>query len=406
MSGSSFWKGGGKRKGHAHPVSSIVPIWHGRCQLDDKGNPISNLFNACIALRSDPAWAGKLRYDQMLCSVVLADTPVEDIDAFLIHEWLQDNGLRRIGLDPVREAIEIVGHEQPFHPLRDRLDGLADAWDQKDRISEWLTTYLGAVNDEYHKQVGRRFLIAMIARVYEPGCKADYMPVLEGPQGILKSQVVNALAHPYYSDTLPELGGDAVRLSMHLRGKWLIEVSELSAFSRAESSRLKAFITTRVEQYTPKFARREVSEPRQCLFVGTTNDDTYLKDETGNRRYWPIKCGTIKLEELRSELNQLLGEAVVAYRAGSPWWVDPDVEKEYFAPVQAERLWIDAWEAKVRETSFNKKEMSLMEVAQSALSFEAARFGVGEQRRLAALLRQLGWTSKRTETIRLWERPS
>lgn len=383
-------------------TTPVTPLWHAMCQTTKSG-PIPNLHNVLLALRHDPFWSGKLRYDEMLCSVVLADSPTEDIDAYRIHEWMQENGLKRVGLDPVREAVEIVGREHPFHPLRERLVKLADDWDEVTRSPEWLIKFLGADDNEYHRQVGYRFLIAMVARVFEPGCKADYMPVLEGPQGILKSQVIATLAGDYFSDTLPDLGGDAIRLSMHLRGKWLIEVSELSAFSRAESSRLKAFLTTRVEQYTPKFARREVAEPRQCLFVGTTNDDTYLKDETGNRRYWPVKCGTIDIPGLRTVIDQLLGEAVREYRQGKPWWIEPDLEKQLFSPVQAGRVWIDAWEPKVRGYLLGQKSLTLLEVAQNALSFEAARFGVGEQRRLAGVMRHLGWTMKRTTASRFWE---
>lgn len=384
-----------------------TPPWIMQCQTTKSG-PIPNLHNVLLALRQDPEWAGKLRYDEMLCTVVLrngtADAPTEDIDTYRVHEWLQANGLKRVGLDPVREAIEIVGREAPFHPLRERLAALEADWDGVSRNTEWLTRFLGTEDNEYHRQVGYRFLIAMVARVFEPGCKADYMPVLEGPQGILKSQVIAALAGPYYSDTLPDLGGDAIRLSMHLRGKWLIEVSELSAFNKAETSRLKAFLTTRVEQYTPKFARREVAEPRQCLFMGTTNDDTYLKDETGNRRYWPVKCGAIDIDGLRGAVDQMLGEAVAEYRRGQPWWVEPDLERQLFLPVQAERLWVDAWEPKVRDYLAARSTVTLLEVAEGGLILEAARFGVGEQRRLAGLMRHLGWALKRSMTSRYWER--
>src|SRR5262249_6152879 len=150
--------------------------------------------------------------------------------------------------------------------------------------------------------------------------------------GVLKSQAVQVLAGEYYSDTLPDLTIDPVRLSQHLRGKWIIEVSELHSFSRAEATHLKAFLTTQVEQYTPKYARTEAKEPRQCVFIGTTNRAAYLIDETGGRRFWPVRCGTIDLEALRTDREQLLAEAVVDFKADKPWWPERKFEEAWITP--------------------------------------------------------------------------
>lgn len=396
----------GSGNGHAAPGRH----WRNFVQkTPSTGATIANLWNALLALRNDPLWTGAFRFDEMAQTQIGRAGPIEDSHIIPVHEWLQEVGLTRIGIDVVREAIEGVCREHPFHPLKDELKQCHAAWDGVNRVAGWAQTYLGVPQGEPGNTIGTMFLVGLVARIFEPGCKADYMLVLEGPQGAKKSQACEILAEKYFSDELPDLGGDPIRVSMHLKGKWLIEVAELSSFSRPDAARLKSFLSARVEQYTPKFGRYEVRQPRTCLFVGTTNEDTYLKDPTGGRRFWPLKCGDIDLDSLRRDRDFLIGEAVDLWQGGTQWWPDPKFEDEYLKPLQETRYEGDAWQAPLREylnDQMISAKLSLMDIAKGALFMERARFPMADQKRLAALLRQEGWMRVKSDGVFKWSPPT
>jgi predicted P-loop ATPase len=401
--------------------------WADKLMRDGRGIPIANVANAITALRTAPSLAGLLSYDEMerrnlICRPVPGAAhrpepyprPIDDLDATALQDWLQKHELRRLSIDTTHQAINTAARDNSIHPVRDYLDGLV--WDGVPRLTEWLATYLGAESNDYTRGIGRLFIIAMVARIMLPGCKADYMLVLEGAQGIGKSGACAILAGAWFSDSMPALThGDEVRLSMHLRGKWLVEIAELSSISKAEAGALKAFLTQTKERYLPKYGRIQIEEPRQCLFIGTTNQSTYLRDETGGRRFWPVKAGAIDLAKLAADRDQLFAEAVQEYIDGKDWWPPSDFEAKHIRSQQEDRFEADPWEqdiakhlaaiqaVKDKDSPLYTATTTIADIAKDGLYMNAARIGRGDCLRITGVLERLGWQrGTRTKTGRPW----
>jgi predicted P-loop ATPase len=377
--------------------------WLELCIMTDGKHPkpLPIVHNAMVALRHDIALREAVAFDEMLrravlCHVIGEPTNViegnrliTDADIIYFQMWMQRAGLKHISFDTVHRAVHTYAHERSFHPVLDYLEQLH--WDQQQRCQLLLPHYLGTDDTPYHRAIGEMFLIAMVVRIFEPGVKADYMLVLEGPQGRLKSTALEILATPWFSDNLPDIVRSPKDAAMHLRGKWLVEIAELHAFNKAEATELKQFISRTHERFRPPYMREEVDEGRQNLFAGTTNKQAYLRDETGGRRFWPAKCGIIKLKELHDDRDQLLAEALQLYRQGHSWWPSPDFEAEHFAPQQANRYEEDAWRKPIAEFLAGKTETTLWDIAKSALFLENDTMRPIEQSRIRKILIDLEW---------------
>ncbi|WP_426608992.1 VapE domain-containing protein [Bradyrhizobium sp. McL0616] len=397
--------------GAANSLMMMRPAWHHECQIDAKGGIIANLANAVTAIKGAPELAGAFAFDEMQRIPMLVGSigdgttiprPITDADVIRVQHWMQHAGIKRVSKETVGSAVTMYADDRSYHPVRDYLDGLRH--DGIPRLDTWLTTYLGTESTPYTSAIGRMFLIAMVARIFRPGCKCDHMLIFEGPQGAMKSSACGVLGGGWFSDAMPDLnvGKDA---QQHLRGKWLIEVSEMHAMGRADTALLKAFITRTTEKYRPSHGRLEVIEPRQCVFVGTTNRDTYLRDETGGRRFWPVKCGHIDIARLAADRDQLFAEAVQRYRNAEQWWPTKDEERKLIAPQQSNRYEADVWEESIAGYLVDKTEVTISEVARVVLRMETGRVGTAEQRRIGAALERLGWErGKPTATRRPWHR--
>jgi predicted P-loop ATPase len=376
------------------------PEWAHALLKSDNGRPVPNLHNAIVVLREEQEFRQLFAHDQMLCSAILLrglddepggsnPRPLTDADVGRIQARVQSLALLRLSKDVIHQAVDIIADDYRFHPVRDYLNGLA--WDGRPRLETWLVDYLGVERNPYTMAIGALFLISMVARILRPGCKVDHLLVLEGAQGELKSTACRILGGEWFSDNLPDIGKAGKDVSQHLRGKWLIEVDEMHAMNRAEAAQLKSFITRQTERYRPSYGRLEVIEPRQCVFIGTTNKDAYLRDETGGRRFWPLKVGSIKVNALESDRDQLFAEAVQLYHDGARWWPDRDFEREFIMPEQAARHEGDVWEDVIRVYLEVKDKVTVGQVARDALGFENIKISTADQRRIGAVLDLLGW---------------
>jgi predicted P-loop ATPase len=387
-------------------------------QSNESGTRHPNLRNTAVILREDEALSGLFMRDEMLRTTLLTrpapsevrssgnekfPRPIRDTDVTAVQEYLQKLALPRVNKDTVHQAVELVAQENAIHPLKAYLIGLR--WDKERRLNGWMSSYLGAEHSPYASQIGKMFLISMVARIFEPGCKADFMLVLEGPQGARKSTVCAILGGEYFSDNLPDVRSAGKDISQHLKGKWLIEVAEMSALDKAEAAALKAFITRTIERYRPSYGKNDVVEPRQCVFIGTTNKAAYLRDETGARRFWPVRIGIIDTDALARDRDQLFAEAVALYRQGVKWWPDAAFEAEHIRPQQDARYETDAWEESIRIFLKNRNKTTVTEVGRDALGMEISKLGTSEQRRIAAGLERIGWRrGTRTAEGRFWEK--
>jgi predicted P-loop ATPase len=310
----------------------------------------SLLANALALLRESPEWAGVLAYNEFTLYVTTKKPAPwqkvpggnwSDYDDTRTTEWLQRHEVPIANTALTAEAVQCVAKDNSFHPVRDYFNGLT--WDQAPRLTDWLSKYLGAFDSEFLRAIGPRWMISGVARIFEPGCQADHVLLLEGPQGIRKSSALQTLAGAnWFTDHISDLGSKDSRIELH--GKLIIEFSELAAARRGETERNKAFLTAREDNFRMPYARRSEAVPRSCVFAATTNDATPFVDATGNRRFWPVRCGSIDVAGLKADRDQLWAEAVARYRAGEPWWLDTDALNQFARNEQDERFDPGVWD--------------------------------------------------------------
>lgn len=252
------------------------------------------------------------------------------------------------------DALTNYHRTRSFHPVRDYLDGLV--WDGKERLDTLLIDYLGADDTPYTRAVTRKTVCAAVKRIYHPGCKFDQMLILVGPQGCGKSTLAAKLGKEWFSDTIDTAGMNiGTDKYDQLQAVWIGEDSELSKWSQADVAASKRFVSSAVDSYRKKFNRRGAKYPRQCIFIGTTNSEKPLHDNTGNRRYWVVEVRTMSELELNvwddltdDVVDQVYAEAKYRLKHGEKLYLDDKDIAEAALAVQEEFLDIDPWEDSIR----------------------------------------------------------
>ena len=320
----------------ATEIDAIGSDWKQKLKVTEKGALAQTIENAVIILRHDPQLKDCLAYNEMDHNIVsLKSLPWREIKGS--SQWVDtdDAALRfymeRVygmqGKERIFDAVNVVAQERAFHPVRDYLNECK--WDGVKRVDTLLVDYLGAEDNAYTRAVTRKTLVAAVARIYRPGCKFDYMLTLRGRQGLGKSALISKLGGPWFSDTFTTMQGkDAYE---QVQGVWIMEVGELAGMRKAEAETIKLYISKQVDRFRPAYGRRLQEFPRQCVFIGTTNESQFLRDTTGNRRFWVVDTPNDPTHDMWDELTdetirQIWAEAVELYRAGEPLFLASGIE--------------------------------------------------------------------------------
>lgn len=301
------------------------------------GAPEKTVDNVLIILEHDPMLRGKVAFDEFANrGLALGALPWDSRAARRQWTDTDDAGLRHYiekvyditGKERLLDATSLCAFKRRINDVQDYLSKLS--WDNVRRLDTLLTDYLGADNNIYTRAVARKSLAAAVARAMVPGTKYDYMPILTGPQGIGKSTLLRTLGMRWYSDSLSTFEGKEAREMV--QGTWINEIGELNGMTRSEITTIKQFLSQQEDIYREPYGRRTNAYPRRCVFFGTTNDAEFLRDRTGNRRFWPVDVGLHPIKksvfrDLPEEVDQIWAEAFVAWQLGEPLYLSGEAER-------------------------------------------------------------------------------
>ena len=402
MAGGTAGGPGGPAGNGAAPDLDNEPVQWDR--VDKNGFPVRSCANARTAVR---ALNIRCRYDEFHDHLLIEGNILGALAGELSDYACQvicDHIFHRFRFEPhketIRDAIVQLCLRHRFDPIVEYLAWASLTWDRKERLDNWLSTYLGAPDTPLNRAIGRIVLVAAVRRARKPGTKFDQIIVLEGPEGTLKSSAIAAMAGKENFSDQSILGMGDREQQECLRGRWLYEIADLSGIRRAEVEHVKAFASRTHDRARPAYGHFVIDLPRRCVLFATTNDETYLKSQTGNRRFWPVNTTRIDLEALRRDRDQLLVEAARREATGEPivlpgeLWAQARIEQDA-------RMESDPWDdmlADVKGAVYPtadgngyEEQIASRQLLVDVLGLKADRATDQQNKRLAYCMRRLGW---------------
>ena len=389
--------------------------WEALFKRTKYGEIKATLANASLILARHEKWQGVLSYNAFARRIqILKSAPTHAIESGATQgEWWTDALAARtrtwceriydvaFAKDTIHEAAQMVAETNTHHPLQEYLNDVGGRWDGVPRVDTWLIDHMRVKDTPYVRIVGAKWLISAVARAFRPGCKVDYVLVIEGDQRAGKSKAFLTLCPKpeWFLSTAIELGS---RDSFHvIENKWIVELAELASTSKGDIEKQKAFISNQVDTYCRRYGRVAEDQPRTIVIGASVNPPyDYMKDVSGGDRYWPVRTSATRVDRLdlsglEEARDQIWAEAVVRFRAGEPWFLEDASLIEAAAEEQEKRRRQDPLEIKLRAYLTPKRAERGVSIADLLVPLlgeaGALRATTGDSMRIAWALQACGW---------------
>lgn len=382
-----------------------------RTELANQGPMLSNTLENAVSMIA--ASGVELYFDEFLQKefIKMKGQPAKELSDHdvkeLTYHLQKEMNFKKIRKDNVDDAATIIARKNVKNAVIEYMESCK--WDGIQRIRGFFPKYLGAPESEYSKAAGENFWISIVARTRLPGAQVDNMVILEGPQGSGKTSCFRTIGGPFYGE-ISVSPMRTVDFAIALQGKLICDISELSSFGKAAVEAVKAAVSCRVDRLRFPYDKRAQDVARRCILVGTTNHQEFLKDQTGGRRFWPIKCGTIDLELLKADRDQLFAEALAMFKQGRSWHEMPI--EETLAEQESRRI-PHPWECLIEEWLQSKQfksgdKVPTQQILTDALCLGRDRRNPADQMKVSLIMHNLGWRKTQFfrdgNRIRGWEK--